>query len=220
MENEPVLLSIEDVGQDLSALTVPFEESPLVDVHDQDVVTVDHFRDAADVDGVRSRVGMDQLARILRGKHADDLDPLCDTITTALLPPNAADQRRRCLPYRPHPPAAPTEDIATWPLPDDPTAAREARRHVRDQLAAWALGDELQMATELIISELVGNVIRHATGPIHMRLLRSDSLICEVTDGSLSTPHIRHPSFTDEGGRGLQLVAAMAQRWGARHRGL
>ncbi|WP_442818239.1 ATP-binding protein [Streptomyces sp. NBC_01727] len=91
---------------------------------------------------------------------------------------------------------------------------------MRDQLAAWALGDELQMATELIISELVGNVIRHATGPIHMRLLRSDSLICEVTDGSLSTPHIRHPSFTDEGGRGLQLVAAMAQRWGARHRGL
>ncbi|WP_442818276.1 hypothetical protein [Streptomyces sp. NBC_01727] len=88
MENEPVLLSIEDVGQDLSALTVPFEESPLVDVHDQDVVTVDHFRDAADVDGVRSRVGMDQLARILRGKHADDLDPLCDTITTALLPPS------------------------------------------------------------------------------------------------------------------------------------
>jgi hypothetical protein len=47
--------------------------------------------------------------------------------------------------------------------------------------------------------------------------MRSSALICEVSDGSITTPHIRHPSVFDEGGRGLQLVAAMTQRWGTRY---
>ena len=42
-------------------------------------------------------------------------------------------------------------------------------------------------------------------------------LICEVSDGSLTTPRIRRASDTDEGGRGLQLVAALSQRWGTRY---
>lgn len=67
------------------------------------------------------------------------------------------------------------------------------------------------------MSELVGNIVRHAKGPIRLRLLRSRSLTCEVYDGSLTTPRIRHASYTDEGGRGLQLVAALSRRWGARY---
>ncbi len=73
------------------------------------------------------------------------------------------------------------------------------------------------MTTELLASELIGNVIRHAKGPIRLRLLRSRTLVLEVSDGSLTTPHIRHTTPADEGGRGLQLVAAMAQRWGTRY---
>lgn len=73
------------------------------------------------------------------------------------------------------------------------------------------------MTTELIASELVGNVIRHAKGPIQLRLIRSRSLICEVADGSLTTPHIRRALDTDEGGRGLQLITALSQRWGTRY---
>jgi hypothetical protein len=84
------------------------------------------------------------------------------------------------------------------------------------QLQVWDL-DDLTMSTELIGSELVGNVVRHAKGPVHLRLLRSTSLICEVSDGSLTTPHVRRASETDEGGRGLQLVAALSQRWGTRY---
>ena len=72
------------------------------------------------------------------------------------------------------------------------------------------------MTTELLASELVGNVIRHARGPITLRLLRSRALVCEVTDRSLTMPRIRHAADMDEGGRGLQLVAALADRWGAR----
>lgn len=67
------------------------------------------------------------------------------------------------------------------------------------------------------MSELVGNVVRHAGGPVRLRLLRSRSLICEVYDGSPSTPRIRRADYTDEGGRGLQLVAAISRRWGARY---
>ncbi|MER6086073.1 ATP-binding protein, partial [Streptomyces sp. NPDC001833] len=80
----------------------------------------------------------------------------------------------------------------------------------------WGL-DDLATTTELLVSELVGNVIRHARGPMRLRLLRSRILTCEVYDGSLSTPRIRHATYTDEGGRGLQLVAALSRRWGARY---
>ncbi|MGK5534144.1 ATP-binding protein [Streptomyces sp. URMC 129] len=146
---------------------------------------------------------------------AGELGGLCETVTTALLPPGhrAADDAA-LLVARTHRLAP--ESIATWPLPEDPIAARQAREHVRRRLAAWDLG-ELGMTTELIVSELIGNVVRHAKGPIHLRLLRSRTLTCEVSDASLTTPHIRHTSATDEGGRGLQLVATMAQRWGTRH---
>ncbi|MEV4583346.1 ATP-binding protein [Nonomuraea jabiensis] len=47
-------------------------------------------------------------------------------------------------------------------------------------------------------------------------MLRSRTLICEVADGSQTTPRIRRAAETDEGGRGLQLVAALSQRWGTR----
>lgn len=46
--------------------------------------------------------------------------------------------------------------------------------------------------TKLFVSELVGNVVRHAKGPVQLRLLRSDVLICEVSDGSLTTPRVDH----------------------------
>jgi hypothetical protein len=105
--------------------------------------------------------------------------------------------------------------MATWPLPEHPKAAGEAREHVRTQLSAWHL-DDLSMTTELLASELVGNVVRHARGPIYLRLLRSNVLTCEVSDGSLTTPRIRRAADTDEGGRGLQLVSAIAHRWGTR----
>ncbi|MGK5530290.1 SpoIIE family protein phosphatase [Streptomyces sp. URMC 129] len=158
--------------------------------------------------------GRHRLARLLDQGSTDDPDALCDTVTRELLGDRRGNDDAALLIARTHRLAP--ENVASWPLPDDPVAAREARRHIREQLAAWEL-EELEMTTELIVSELVGNVIRHATGPIGLRLLRSRTLICEVSDGSLTTPHIRHPALMDEGGRGLRLVTTMAQRWGTRH---
>jgi two-component sensor histidine kinase len=73
------------------------------------------------------------------------------------------------------------------------------------------------MTTELLASELVGNVIRHAGGPIGLRLLCSGTLVCEVSDASLTMPRIRRATDTDEGGRGLQLINALCERWGSRY---
>jgi PAS domain S-box-containing protein len=146
---------------------------------------------------------------------ADRLESLCDSLTAALLPRRqgtADDAALLVVRTR----ALPREDMASWPLPEHPRAAGEARQHVRAQLSAWNL-DDLSMTTELLASELVGNVVRHAKGPISLRLLRSNVLTCEVSDGSQTTPRIRRAADTDEGGRGLQLVAAISHRWGTRY---
>lgn len=72
-------------------------------------------------------------------------------------------------------------------------------------------------ATELIVSELVTNAIRYGGSPITLRLIQDRTLICEVSDSSSTAPHLRRAPTFDEGGRGLMLVAQMAQRWGTRH---
>ncbi|MFG2327997.1 SpoIIE family protein phosphatase [Streptomyces sp. NPDC048604] len=160
--------------------------------------------------------GMAELARLLRGADHGDLERLCDTLTTGLLPDGQLPTRddAALLVCRVHALAA--DRIASWELDLDPRAAGQARRHIREQLAVWGL-DDLAPTTELIVSELIGNVVRYARGPVHLRLLESAGLTCEVYDGSLATPRIRHAAETDEGGRGLQLVAALSQRWGARY---
>ncbi|MFE2444342.1 SpoIIE family protein phosphatase [Streptomyces sp. NPDC059426] len=149
-----------------------------------------------------------------RGEHAS-LERLCDEVLAELLPEKqlTADDAALLI-ARTH--ALASDHIAAWPLSEGPIAAGEARDHVRDQLTRWQLA-ALTPIAELLVSELVANAIRHGRGPIGLRLLRSEELICEVTDGSLTTPRIRHASETDEGGRGLQLVSALSQRWGTRY---
>ncbi|GAA1698097.1 hypothetical protein GCM10009680_42850 [Streptomyces yatensis] len=173
--------------------------------------------------------GLAQLQRLLteaatrapyfRAEHQDDdvrhLDDLCDGIVSAWQPDRGQTNDDAALLIA-HTRCTAAGDVVSCPLPENPQAAGQARRHVREQLAAWGL-DELITTTELLVSELVGNAIRHARGPLCLLLLRSRSLICAVFDGSLSTPRIRHPSYTDEGGRGLLLVSALSRRWRARY---
>jgi anti-sigma regulatory factor (Ser/Thr protein kinase) len=109
-----------------------------------------------------------------------------------------------------------TDRVATWTLPPDPAVVTEARTMSLRQLADWGLED-LDFSTELIVSELVTNAIRYGTGPVGLRLIRDRALICEVSDGSSTTPHLRYAYETDEGGRGLFLIAQIAHRWGTRY---
>jgi hypothetical protein len=161
--------------------------------------------------------GMSRLAELLRTHHAEDLNQLCDGLTDAMMP---ADRQRpddaALLVAQVH--ATAPDAIATWSLPEDAQAASAARQHVRETLGAWDL-DDLTVTTEMLASELVANVVRHARGPARLRLMRSRSLVCEVFDGSLTTPRMRRASWSDEGGRGLQLIAALSDRWGTRYMG-
>jgi serine phosphatase RsbU (regulator of sigma subunit) len=159
--------------------------------------------------------GMSRLAELLRTHHAQGLTQLCNSLTEALMPANRQrPDDAALLVIQVH--ATAPDSIATWSLPENPQAASAARQHVRETLAAWHL-DDLTLTTETLASELVANVVRHARGPARLRLLRSRSLFCEVFDGSLTTPRIRRASWTDEGGRGLQLIAALSDRWGTRY---
>lgn len=106
--------------------------------------------------------------------------------------------------------------IATWDLPADPARVSEVRASAIRQLADWGL-DEAAFAAELMLSELVTNAIRHGAGPIGVRLLHDRTLICEVSDTSNTAPHLRRAATTDEGGRGLFLVAQLARSWGTRY---
>ncbi|MCH0562999.1 MULTISPECIES: sodium/proline symporter PutP [unclassified Streptomyces] len=109
-----------------------------------------------------------------------------------------------------------TDRVTSWDLPSDPAAVAEARTLAVRRLTEWGM-DELTFTTELIVSELVTNAIRHASGPVRLRLIRDRGLICEVSDASNTSPRLRHARTTDEGGRGLLIVAQLAQRWGTRY---
>ncbi|MFJ5261094.1 ATP-binding protein [Streptomyces sp. NPDC088387] len=108
---------------------------------------------------------------------------------------------------------------AEWTFPADPGAVRTARSTVRAQLHRWSL-DSLSDITALLVSELVTNALRHATGPIGVRLVRSPELpgllLVEVSDPLPDPPRERIAEPEDESGRGLQLVASSAHRWGTR----
>ncbi|MBT2543951.1 SpoIIE family protein phosphatase [Streptomyces sp. ISL-44] len=140
-------------------------------------------------------------------------DQACSDVLSTLLSPVPSDDialliadTRRLEPDR----------IAEWEVPGEASAVSRVRNAGAAQLAAWGLED-ISFTTELILSELITNAIRYGSAPVRVRLLRDRSLICEVSDGSSTSPHLRYAATTDEGGRGLFLVAQYADRWGVRY---
>ncbi|MEU8133480.1 ATP-binding SpoIIE family protein phosphatase [Streptodolium elevatio] len=110
----------------------------------------------------------------------------------------------------------PDDAVAAWELPADLGEVAHARALVTAKLTEWGL-DELAYTTELVVSELVTNAIRYAGGPVGLRLIRGGTLVCEVSDPSNTQPRLRRARDTDEGGRGLFLVAQLTNRWGSRY---
>jgi serine phosphatase RsbU (regulator of sigma subunit) len=104
---------------------------------------------------------------------------------------------------------------ACWTLSGDLTSAREARRLVIKPLKKWKLGTFVP-TTQLLASELVTNAIRYAEGPVTLRLICEDTLVCEVADSSPALPRLWDATGDDERGRGLQIVSRLSHRWGSR----
>ncbi|MGC0335068.1 SpoIIE family protein phosphatase [Streptomyces sp. SLBN-8D4] len=157
-------------------------------------------------------VGLELLTEALRCSTAD-LEETCDEVMRKIRPDPPADDIVLLLARTS---GLGAHQVRTWRLPADPATVAGARRMASEQLAAWGLA-ELEFSTELIVSELVTNAIRYGNAPIDLRLIRADVLICEVSDGSSTAPHLRRARVFDEGGRGLLLVAQVAERWGSRH---
>ncbi|MEU1414928.1 SpoIIE family protein phosphatase [Streptomyces sp. NPDC005731] len=112
--------------------------------------------------------------------------------------------------------AATPTDIATWDLPNEPSAVADARARTATQLTSWGLPD-LSFTAALVVSELVTNAIRYSSGPIQLRLIRDHALICEVSDTNHAAPHAREPAPSEQGGRGLSIVAHLTQGYGTRY---
>ncbi|MFF7334577.1 ATP-binding protein [Streptomyces sp. NPDC090306] len=112
-------------------------------------------------------------------------------------------------------------DRVEWTFPADPGAVRSARAVVREQLRTWGL-EMLDDSATLLVSELVTNSLRHASGPIEVRLVHPSHLpgvlLVEVSDPLPDPPRERTAHADDEHGRGLTLVACTSRRWGTRCR--
>ncbi|WP_369269331.1 SpoIIE family protein phosphatase [Streptomyces sp. R11] len=158
-------------------------------------------------------VGMELLRDALTGHPGRSPEETCRDVLDNLLPGRPKDDvallvaRTRELP---------PDRIADWDVPPDPAAVAGMRDAVSQRLEAWGLS-EFGFTMELVLSELITNAIRYGAGPIHVRLIRDRTLICEVADGSSTSPHLRYAATTDEGGRGLFLVSQMTERWGTRY---
>lgn len=160
----------------------------------------------------RPEDSLPRLRRVLA--HPDrPVQDLCDAAVRDLLPARPNDDavllaaRLRTLP---------PDHVVSVRLPVETSALSDARDLVRRRLTEWGLR-ELTLPTELIVSELLANAVRHAPGPIGLKLIRQSVLTCEVSDTSHAAPHLRHATSNDEGGRGLFLVAQLAHRWGVRY---
>ncbi|MFH8880532.1 ATP-binding protein [Streptomyces californicus] len=178
-------------------------------------------------------------------------------------------------------------DCAAWTFDAEPGSVRSARHAVRCALDTWGIDATVGDLTVLLVSELVTNSLRYASGPIGVRLVRAQpdgdlalaggptragtashgptsngalaggpapsgaapapngaaastpngaaggggplagaplaeqpptapGLLVEVSDPLPDPPTERRAGPDDEGGRGLQLVACSARRWGTR----
>ncbi|QFR94688.1 ATP-binding protein [Streptomyces tsukubensis] len=124
-------------------------------------------------------------------------------------------------------------------VPHGPAGVGRARHRMRDQLRAGGVADAVIDDAVLILSELLSNAYRHG------RPLRATSRDCgtagegvpggdgdvraawrvgprgrltvEVTDGGGPTrPVPAKPSISAHGGRGLNIITALADEWGVR----
>lgn len=113
-------------------------------------------------------------------------------------------------------------------VPHGPAGVGKARHRMRDQLRTGGVSESVIDDAVLILSELLSNACKHGrplgealAGDGDVRAAwRVDSggrLIVEVTDGGGPTrPVPATPSVTAHGGRGLNIITALANDWGVR----
>jgi serine phosphatase RsbU (regulator of sigma subunit) len=148
---------------------------------------------------------------------AASMDHACDTIIRALNTRGGRKDDVALLLARLN--GIGSEDVAVWRLALDPVEVGRARAVVREQLHEWGLAGLADNAG-LMAGELVTNAVRHARSHrIELRLVRGDTLLCEVDDDDQTLPTLLSAGPGDEFGRGLRIVSALSREWGASRTG-
>ncbi|BCJ46374.1 hypothetical protein GCM10010168_60130 [Actinoplanes ianthinogenes] len=106
---------------------------------------------------------------------------------------------------------------ANLDLPLHHGAPGAARRAVVAVLTGWGFHDQDWLETAaVVVSELVTNAVRHGGGCLALAVEAHEGrVVVSVADGSAVVPRRRDPD--DEGGRGLALIEALADRWTVRN---
>ncbi|MFD8073943.1 SpoIIE family protein phosphatase [Streptomyces sp. NPDC059718] len=144
---------------------------------------------------------------------AASMDDACDTIIRALNPPGGRKDDVALLMARLN--GIAREDVVSWQLALDPREVGRARILTRGALEGWGL-EEAAEAAELMVGEVVTNAVRHAhSRHVELRLVRTDALLCEVSDDDHAVPVLLGAGPEDESGRGLRIVSRLAREWGA-----
>jgi anti-sigma regulatory factor (Ser/Thr protein kinase) len=101
-------------------------------------------------------------------------------------------------------------------LPPTVASVPLARRLAREVLRTWQAPQDHDDA-QLLVTELVANVVDHVGGDVLTLefTLGGAWLRIAVVDGSAIRPVVREMSHEQERGRGMRMVAAIADRWGA-----
>jgi anti-sigma regulatory factor (Ser/Thr protein kinase) len=108
-------------------------------------------------------------------------------------------------------------------LRDLPVSAATVRRSLGADLQRAGMSADLAADAAVLASELVANAVRHARAlpsghfKVAWHVTDADVTIAVTDGGSDATPQIRAPAPTDTSGRGLAIVAALADDWGVEH---
>lgn len=121
------------------------------------------------------------------------------------------------------PAVAPVGRAASLRLLPVPTAPREARAFLAQELRAWGVAEEAVETAQLCLSEVVTNAVHHAHTVADLRVSLVEGVLTVVVRDFGAGGQVVAPVAEGEEdplavyGRGLMLVEAMADRWGSEH---
>lgn len=109
----------------------------------------------------------------------------------------------------------------------EPASAALVRQAITADLEKQRVTRDTVHDVVLVASELVGNAVVHTDGtdddhgrsapPVDVRWdLEDGTVLLQVADASTDVPRTQRPSSTASSGRGLAIVAAIADDWGVR----